>query len=281
MQSSTGCPQLIKRMGPDSFFCYLSRFLAFSPDFDEAMQLIEHVKTAYNDIDVWDTGHGFEFQVIGATHATFHRHRLMTGHAWDAITGATLLYPKPPPTSILMLGLAGGTAVRQLRHFLPDAKITAVEIDKDIVELAQKYMHLNELEVEVVIDDAYAFITAPRTFDVVIDDVYVSGLKDVMRPRDIEHDVLRNLTRQVHEEGVVCTNLVTGAGHRIVQSLARKCFLETFAEVRVVTPPDSYNQTLVGGNALAPPRQLKPYGKTLPSSYDQRKWRQLQLKRLK
>ena len=246
------------------------------------MQLVETIQTPYNEIDVWDTDQGFEFQVTGATHAAYHNKHLMTGQAWDAITAAALLHPMDFPQNVLMLGLAGGTAVRQLRHLLPHAKITAIEIDSTIVQLARKYMHLDDWDVEVIIADAYAYTAQTiHSFDVVIDDIYLSGIKDVHRPRAIDRTVLQQLKQQTHPEGIICANLVTGAGHRTMQKMAKEGFVAAFDEVRIVTPPDSYNQTLVGGKSLRMPKRLKEFTSQLTAPYDQRKWNALKVTRAK
>ena len=71
------------------------------------------------------------------------------------IAAAALLGKNDPPRSVLMLGLAGGTAFRILRHLLPDCRLTAIDIDPEIVGLAREHMDLDALGIEVVIGDAY------------------------------------------------------------------------------------------------------------------------------
>ena len=43
------------------------------------------------------------------------------------IAASALLGKHDPPRSVLMLGLAGGTAFRILRHLLPDCRLTATQ----------------------------------------------------------------------------------------------------------------------------------------------------------
>jgi spermidine synthase len=122
------------------------------------MKIIERVCTHYNEVDVWETETGIDFEVAGGTHATWDRERILSDYAWDAITAAALLREKAPPRSLLMLGLGGGTAIRQLKHFAPGMRITAVEIDAKMVDLARRYMALDEMDIDVVVGDAYAYI---------------------------------------------------------------------------------------------------------------------------
>ena len=94
------------------------------------MKRIERVTTDYQTLEVWKSKTACEFRVEGAVHAWHHRERYLTGLAWDLIAAGALL-GKKKPKSILMLGLAGGTSFRILRHLLPDCRLTAVDIDGD------------------------------------------------------------------------------------------------------------------------------------------------------
>ncbi|MBT3193679.1 MAG: fused MFS/spermidine synthase [Verrucomicrobia bacterium] len=219
------------------------------------MQIIERIKSPYNDVDVWETDSGIDFEVAGGTHATWDEHRILTDYAWDAIAAAALLRAKAPPRSLLMLGLGGGTAIRQLRHFVPSMRITAVEIDPSMVDLARRYMQLDELNVEVVVDDAYDYITAcTKKFDAVVDDVYMGGASDVFRPKTHNASLMDALCQRLTPGGILLANLVTGSGHRRVQSKVRAAFKRKFGQLRIVKPMKGFNETLIGGPTAAPSR---------------------------
>ena len=87
------------------------------------------VDTAHQQVQIWKSERQCEFRVAGAIHAWWHEKKYLTGLAWDNLAAASLLRPAGPPRSILMLGLAGGTAMRILRHLLPDCRLVAVDID--------------------------------------------------------------------------------------------------------------------------------------------------------
>ena len=46
---------------------------------------------------------------------------------------------RPKQQSVLIVGLGGGSMVHFLKHYDPDVKVDAVEIDPLVVELAEKY----------------------------------------------------------------------------------------------------------------------------------------------
>ena len=82
------------------------------------MRRTETVHTRYQSLEIWKSDHATEFRVAGAIHASYHKRRFLTGLAWDMITASALLGKHDPPRSVLMFGLAGGTAFRILRHLL-------------------------------------------------------------------------------------------------------------------------------------------------------------------
>jgi len=245
------------------------------------MRRHETVHTAYQSLEVWKSRDATEFRVAGAVHAWFHRRRFLTGLAWDMIAAAALLGERQPPRSVLMLGLAGGTALRVLRHLLPDCRFTAIDIDPEIVALARRHMALDELDLDVRIADAYRWLAANRrTFDVVIDDIYLAGKDDVFRPQAMDRRLLGHLRRAVAPGGVLAVNLVTGAGHRAVQSQVRRILADCFPELRSVRSPDAMNEVLVAGDAVATRRRLTACADAFRDCDDRGFWSRITVRNL-
>lgn len=245
------------------------------------MRLSQSVQTHYQALEIWKSPVATEFRVAGALHAWYHKNRYLTGLAWDLIAAAALLRKDGPPRSMLMLGLAGGTAYRVLRHLLPDCHLTAVDIDPEIVELARVHMDLDELGIEVHIADAYPWLARNRRkFDVVFDDIYLAGKTDVFRPRAWDPALMGHLRRAVAPGGLLAANLVTGPGHRSMQSLTRRIFREEFPRVRSLTTPEGMNEVLVAGESVATQRQLGPYGEAFREWRDRVYWDRIQVRTL-
>jgi len=237
--------------------------------------------TAFQRVEVWKSENQVEFRVAGAIHAWWQRDRFLTGLAWDNLAAAALLRPAGPPRSVLMLGLAGGTTFRILRHLLPDVELVAVDIDSRIVELARDYMDLDATRIEIHLGDAYEWLHKnKRRFDVVIDDVYLAGKSDVFRPHAWNSRQLDTLRDAVAPGGLLAANLVTGAGHRMMQSHSRRVLLESFPVVRSVTTPQSLNETLVAGDDVLSGRALREWEDRFPQRRDRALWDILRVKKL-
>lgn len=240
------------------------------------------VKTAFQELEIWKSDLAVEFRVAGAIHASFHRTRFLTGLAWDIIAAAALLRPAGNPRSVLMLGLAGGTSMRILRNLLPDCRFVAIDIDGEIVQLAKDHMELGALGIEIHVADAYAWLAKNRRkFDIVIDDIYLAGKTDVFRPRAWDPALLDHLQRAVAPGGLLAVNLVTGKGHRAMQSLTRKVLRGVSGQVRSLTTPESMNEVLIAGEGVAPLSRLDDYSTGFQNWRDKMYWNRIQLRRVR
>ena len=80
-----------------------------------------------------------------------------------------------PMKHILVLGVAGGSVIKTLVDEIKyKGKITGVEIDPEIIKIANTYFKLDEIEnLEIVIDDAFEFVLKTKTkYDLIIIDIF-------------------------------------------------------------------------------------------------------------
>lgn len=77
--------------------------------------------------------------------------------------------------SILVLGVAGGSVIKTLVDEIKfKGKITGVEIDSEIIAIANQYFQLDTLpNVEIVIDDAFEYVLKTKLkYDLIIIDIF-------------------------------------------------------------------------------------------------------------
>lgn len=107
---------------------------------------------------------------------------------------------------ILVLGVAGGSVIKTLVeeiHF--DGKITGVEIDKAIIEIANEYFHLDKIGIlDIVIDDAFEFVLKTKDkYDLIIIDVF----QDTKMPSFLFETFFRErICHLLHSKGVILFN---------------------------------------------------------------------------
>lgn len=93
--------------------------------------------------------------------------------------------------NILILGVAGGSIIETLKNEVKfEGKITGVEIDRTVVEIANNYFGLNQYKnVEIVIDDAFEFVLKTKErYDLIVIDVF----QDTIMPNFLFEDYFIN-----------------------------------------------------------------------------------------
>lgn len=119
---------------------------------------------------------------------------------------ANLLF-QPPPRRVLLLGLGGGDLVRYLHHQFPRCNITAVEIDKQMIAVSQRYFALPDSnKIQLFTEDAAHFIAAnKRPVDTLLVDLYgQNGTPPLLQEDEFYDGCYRALSR----DGIMVVNLL-------------------------------------------------------------------------
>jgi spermidine synthase len=119
----------------------------------------------------------------------------------------------PVPRRILVLGTAGGSLLHYLLHALPRARITAVDIDGELVERMLQLQVLPPAgdRLEYVHADAAAFIAAERRqFDLVLADIFTGAHSPSWL---LQREISEALYRLCGEHGAVSYNLLLASNH--------------------------------------------------------------------
>ena len=196
---------------------------------------------------------GLQLRVNGAL-ASFQREdREATGPVWWALAAPIVLLPaRRRPPRVLLLGLGAGSVARALRILDPAAEIVGVERDRAILKLARRHFGLGRLGVEVVVDDVFAYLREERrTFDLVIEDVFVGPLRTVHKPVGLLGVAYPLIGRRLRPGGLVVSNTIH-------ESPAVVRAMRPFgARVVSLDVRRHWNRIVIGGRDLPPPREVQ------------------------
>ena len=107
---------------------------------------------------------------------------------------------------VLILGVAGGSVIKTLVNEVKfKGKITGVEIDKDIVEIAYNYFKLDEVKnLELIVDDAFEYVLKTKEkYDLIIIDIF----QDTTMPNFLFEDFFINrINFLLKKEGFILFN---------------------------------------------------------------------------
>jgi len=114
---------------------------------------------------------------------------------------------QPPPKRALVLGLGGGDMVRFLHHHIPQVGITAVDIDREVISVAQKYFMLPTSRAKLVCDDALHFLQSGKAaYDTIFVDLYsAEGTPSVLHSNVFFH----HCQNQLSKTGAIAFNILT------------------------------------------------------------------------
>ena len=164
-------------------------------------QIVARYSTPYNkDIRVLEEQGKYKLLVNGSRQSGEYIRSM-----WQRAFTEFGIIPSPEVSSILVLGVAGGTVIELLRAIYPDAKITGVDIDKTMIELGKKYYGLAKLSsCEFVLADAKSFISrTDKKWDLIVVDVFIGAS---IPPFVAEEQFLKKLRNIVNTNGKILFN---------------------------------------------------------------------------
>lgn len=144
--------------------------------------------------------------------------------------------------SILILGVAGGSVIKTLVDDVKfKGKITGVEIDAEIIEIAKKYFKLDAIKnLELHLDDAFEFVLKTKeNYDLIIIDIF----QDTKMPNFLFEDFFINrINLLLNPEGFILFNtMVINEKDRIRNLDYRKKFNGNYS-IRMYPKVEIHNE---------------------------------------
>ncbi|MCF6323587.1 MAG: hypothetical protein L3J89_04560 [Gammaproteobacteria bacterium] len=130
------------------------------------------------------------------------------------------------PQSILLLGLGGGSIIHFLRHWFPELKITAVDINEKIVNVGEKYFDVLETpQVSIEVADAFSYLLKSRkkNMNVILVDLHNGNcLPDFV----FQYDFMDQCYQALSLDGVLVINILVSndQGFIDIMTAVRKSF---------------------------------------------------------
>lgn len=186
-----------------------------------AYQLVQVVEQRGTRYLLHDTGRG--------TQSVYTPGSSITNGPYDIFGYVPFMVQSEQRTrNVLLIGLGGANMPRLYEQLLGDTfqfSITAVEIDPVVVSMAKKYFALDELEVNVVVDDARHFLrTTTETYDIIIVDAYTHETQ--IPPMLATQEFFQQTEQHIQKGGVLAINALAFSESRYLTK-----FLSTIGSV--------------------------------------------------
>lgn len=208
---------------------------------------LTQVESMYQFIEVSDGGDrlNLQFNEGLGTQSYYMKTGVLTDSYYDVlalIPGIVTTQSIQPQA--LVLGLAGGTLTRQLGEYYPNYRVTGVELDPAVMQLANKYFHLSEQPIEVHIQDARQWLRAShKTYDIIYVDAFANEYYIPWHLTTVEF--FETVADHLTPTGTVAMNI----GSSTEDSALLQAFIATlkqvFPHVYVAAVPGSFNYVVV------------------------------------
>ncbi len=194
---------------------------------------------------------GLELRVDGTLASFYRPGGGVTGVVWWALAAPVLLLRPRRPRRALLLGLGAGSVARALRALDPEAEIVGVECNGEVVRAARRHFGLARLKLELVVEDALAYLRRERgRFDMIVEDLFVGPSRTVRKPEWLLGEGYRLIRRRVRGDGVLVSNTIHETS-RLVDALAPLGWPIVSFDAH-----GHWNRIVVCGPELPPPRAI-------------------------
>ena len=215
--------------------------------------LVTERESAYNYIQVVRVGEQMQLILNEglAIHSIYDPNQVLTQGPWDYFMVAPY-FNKPPFTQsqvhrACIIGLGAGTIPRELTAAYGPLPIDGVEIDGTIVDLGRQYFHMNEPNLNVIVQDGRYFLrTTSHKYDIIGIDAYQQPYVPFqLTTLEFFQEVRAHLT----PTGVAVINAGrTSKDFRLVEALAQTMH-GVFSNVYIIDTERFTNSIIIGTNA--------------------------------
>ena len=180
-----------------------------------------------------------------AIHSIYDPTNLLTQGPWDYFMTGPLFVPQSGAAAIdnaLIIGLAAGTASKQITSGYGPIPIDGVELDPEIVRVGRQYFDMNEPNLNVIVNDGrYVLRTTDTRYDLIAVDAYQQPyIPFQLTTREFFQDVSNAMT----DSGVAVMNVGrTATDYRLVDVIA-STMKDVFPNVYLVDT-ERYANTMV------------------------------------
>jgi len=147
---------------------------------------------------------------------------------------------------ILVLGVAGGSVIKTLVDEIKyTGKITGVEIDPEIIAIANEHFHLDKIpNLKIVIDDAFEFaLKTKEKYDLIIIDIF----QDTVMPNFLFEKFFANrLGFLLQDNGLLLFNtMILNESHNIRNKNYIAQFEQNLYKIRTIPRLEAHNELIV------------------------------------
>lgn len=175
----------------------------------------------------------------GVFHSQYNPKRTLTGNVWDLLSLPSFFLAKGQLQRALVLGVGGGTVIRQLRQWNPAIQVTGIELNPTHLQIARRFFDLDDPAVTLIEADAIAWAQCydDAPFDLIIDDLFFEEDGEPCRAVTADRHWIKTLASALSPHGMLTMNFISSVDLRESGVFHNKALQARFKNVyRFMTP---------------------------------------------
>ena len=188
----------------------------------------------------------YEVRTAGATrrlytnnvfHSQYNPNRVMQGGVWDLLALPAFCCPAQQIQRVLVLGVGGGTVIKQLQRYIKPKTITGIELNKIHLFVARKYFGVKHPSIQLIKADATKWLKNyhGEPFDLIIDDLFGHHQGEAERVIKLNKQWSAILLQHIRCNGLLVVNFGSNNEMKNSALLAYKKFYNQFQSVLGLT----------------------------------------------
>jgi spermidine synthase len=152
----------------------------------------------------------------GVFHSQFNPGRSLTGNVWDLLSLPGFFLEPGKLRRALVLGVGGGTVIRQLRQWHPGLQVTGIELNPIHLYIARRFFQLADPAVSLIEADAIDWLKTynGEAFDLIVDDLFFEQAGEPCRAVSADRDWMRTLSGALSAHGMLSMNFISSSDLR-------------------------------------------------------------------
>jgi spermidine synthase len=175
----------------------------------------------------------------GVFHSQYNPRRGLTGNVWDLLSLPSFFLVPWQLQRALVLGVGGGTVIRQLRQWYPTLQVTGIELNPTHLYIARRFFDLDDPAVNLIEADAIDWVQCydGPPFDLIVDDLFFEDEGEPCRAVRADRHWLRTLAAALSPHGMLSMNFISSSDLRESAVFHNKALQARFHNVyRFMTP---------------------------------------------
>ena len=160
--------------------------------------------------EVRTAGNSIRLYTNNVFHSQYNPQQPFSGQVWDLLSLPSLFFPLDnKPKRILVLGVGGGAAIKQLAYLNEPEQIKGIELDKTHISIAKRFFNVASTRTtHLVHQSAWEWVRNYRgeKFDYIVDDLFTDEDNQPQRAITANSSWIKKLNKLRAENGVIVIN---------------------------------------------------------------------------